>query len=196
MRRDHSRAEFEQFVADVTDGLLRTAFLVVWDLNVAEDLVQECLIKVARRWSRVQSMEHRNAYARRILINLALDDSPRRQRHRSELDQRNGGIVDLHPDEAAARQLGAVETTSALLDGLALLPPRQRAVLVLRYFEDLSESQVSETLGCSVGTVKSTASRGIERLRQSLETTRPSGRNLLPVPSTNGVNDNESANRI
>ena len=63
---------------------------------------------------------------------------------------------------------GAVDARAELLGALAVLPPRQRAVLVLRYFEDLSEAQVAQTLGCSVGTVKSTASRGLARLREAL----------------------------
>ena len=84
MKRDRAHEEFEQFVATCGNDLLRTGYLVVWDLGSAEDLVQECLFRVARRWPRVRSMEHPKAYARRVLINLALDDSRRRRRHHSE----------------------------------------------------------------------------------------------------------------
>ena len=84
MRRNDTREEFGRFVADSADELLRTGFLVVWDLAEAEDLVQECLFRVARRWPRVRSMEHPKAYARKILVNLALDGAKRRHRHRSE----------------------------------------------------------------------------------------------------------------
>ena len=71
-RTERSGAEFEQFVNDTSAALLRTAYLVAWDLTEAEDLVQECLLVLARRWPRVRSMEHPHAYARQVLINLAL----------------------------------------------------------------------------------------------------------------------------
>jgi RNA polymerase sigma-70 factor (sigma-E family) len=144
--------------------LLRTAYLVVWDIGEAEDLVQECLLRVARRWPRVRAMEHPVAYARKILINLALDGAGRRSRRRGELTVATDHNGDL-PDEDAA---GRFEARSELASALRRLPPRQRAVLVLRYFHDLSEAQVAETLGCSVGTVKSSASRGLDRLRAQM----------------------------
>ncbi|HUA69419.1 MAG TPA: sigma factor, partial [Solirubrobacteraceae bacterium] len=82
---DHRRADFDNFVAHNTDALLRTAYLIVWDLPEAEDLVQETLLKVAGRWHRVRRMEHPASYARRILVNLALSGSDRRNRRRREL---------------------------------------------------------------------------------------------------------------
>ncbi len=188
-RRDRTREEFERFVARSTVDLLRTAYLVVWDASAAEDLVQECLLRVARRWPRVRSMEHPTAYARRILVNLALDGATRRHRHRSELDRRDRPAVEEHHDEVAAKALGMVETTSELIDALGELAPRQRAVLALRYFEDLSEAQVAETLGCSVGTVKSTSWRALERLRHVLGPV-PNGPGTFHPPApfeTNGT---------
>jgi RNA polymerase sigma-70 factor (sigma-E family) len=181
-KRDGIREEFERFVADSADDLLRTGYLVVWDLAAAEDLVQECLFQIARRWPRVRAREYPKAYARRILVNLALDDSKRRRRHHSELDPADRLTVENRPDESSARALGMVETTSEILDGLGTLAPVQRAVLVLRYFEDLSEAQVAEVLGCSVGTVKSTSSRGLERLRQALSSTLPPNGHLDAPP--------------
>ena len=163
---DRRRAEFERFVAESTDPLLRAAYLVVGDLVEAEDLVQECLIKVAKRWPRVRSMDHPRAYARRVLINLALDRSGRRVRDRGQLelpDALNNGH-----DEDSARELAAVDSRSELEHALATLPPRQRAVLVLRYFEDLSEADTAAALQCSIGTVKSTASRALTRLQSTL----------------------------
>ena len=77
---DHRRADFDRFVSDNTDGLLRTAYLIVWDLPEAEDLVQETLLKVAKRWPRIRRTKHPVAYARRILVNLALDGAARRSR--------------------------------------------------------------------------------------------------------------------
>lgn len=167
-RTERRRAEFEQFVTDSSAALLRTAYLVVWDLTEAEDLVQECLLAVARRWPRVRGMEHPHAYARRMLINLALDGAPRRSRRRQELDADDPAIMAHLADDASSRALRDVDLRSELTDALGRLAPRQRAVLVLRYFEDLPESEVARLLGCSVGTVKSTASRGLARLQAAM----------------------------
>lgn len=168
-RRGRTRIEFERFVDGCAGELLRTGYLIVWDLAEAEDLVQETLLRVARRWPRVRGMDQPVAYARRILVNLAIDDAKRRSRRRGELEPPDGLPLQAHADEAAARALGALDARAELLGALAVLPPRQRAVLVLRYFEDLSEAQTAQTLNCSVGTVKSTASRGLTRLREALE---------------------------
>jgi RNA polymerase sigma-70 factor (sigma-E family) len=167
-RDDLRRAEFEQFVAGSTDSLLRTAYLVVGDVAESEDLVQECFVIVAKRWPRVRSMEHPRAYARRVLLNLALDGSARRSRRLLELDQSD--TLEERFDERSSGQLTAIDVRSELVAALAGLPPRQRAVLVLRYFEDLSESDTAAALQCSVGTVKSTASRALARLQSTLTT--------------------------
>ena len=127
--------------------------------------MQECLLKVARRWPRVRRMEHPLAYARRILLNLTLDAAARRTWRRGELERFTGTELADRADEQSARELGRVDTRSQLVAALATLPPRQRAVLVLRYFEDLPEAQVAASLGCSVGTVKSQASKGLASLR-------------------------------
>ena len=197
VRRDHTKDEFEQFVVGSADDLLRTGFLVVWDLAAAEDLVQECLWRVARRWPRVRSMDHPKAYAKRILVNLALDGARARNRHRSELDLRNGSLMEHRHDDGAAHSLGIVETTSELIDALGALAPRQRATLVLRYFEDLSEAEVARILGCSVGTVKSTTSRSLERLRQILASGRAGDLDLDTPPHADGkgANAHEPATR-
>ena len=156
-------ADFDNFVAAHVDDLLRTAYLIVWDEGEAEDLVQECLLKVARRWPRVHRMEQPQAYARRILVNLALDGARRRAQRRRELEA--GDATSLW----AVDPLQALETRAELLQALAQLHERQRAVLVLRYFNDLTEAQVADVLGCSPGTVKSSASRGLARLREALQ---------------------------
>ena len=166
-RAQRARADFDQFVAASGDALLRTAYLMVWDAAEAEDLVQDCLLTVARRWPRVRRMDHPHAYARRVLVNLALDGAQRRTRRRQELVGDETATLSA-VDEASARRLDAVGVRAELLQALSTLAPRQRAVLVLRYFEDLSEAQTAELLGCSVGTVKSTASRGLTRLQAAL----------------------------
>ncbi len=156
-------SEFDQFVAAHVDDLLRTACLIVWDEAEAEDLVQECLLKVARRWPRVRRMQQPRAYARRILVNLAIDGARGRARRRSELEPR------AEASPIAVDPLAALDTRAELLEALGRLSARQRAVLVLRYFNDLTEAQVADVLGCSPGTVKSSASRGLARLREALQ---------------------------
>jgi RNA polymerase sigma-70 factor (sigma-E family) len=155
--------EFDQFVATHVDDLLRTAYLIVWDDGEAEDIVQECLLKAARRWPRIRRMEQPRAYVRRMLVNLALDDARGRARRRTELEPGAlAGRIALDP-------LPAFDERTELLQALGELPERQRAVLVLRYFNDLTEAQVAEVLGCAPGTVKSSASRGLARLREALQ---------------------------
>jgi RNA polymerase sigma-70 factor (sigma-E family) len=161
-------SDFDEFVAANVDDLLQTAYLIVWDEAEAEDLVQECLMKVARRWPRVRRMEHPRAYARRILVNRALDGARGRARRRTELEPM------VQASATAVDPLAMIDTRAELLDALGRLPARQRAVLVLRYFNDLTEAQVADVLGCSPGTVKSSSSRGLARLREVLQ----------PVPLT------------
>jgi RNA polymerase sigma-70 factor (sigma-E family) len=165
------RIDFDRFVAETAESLLRSAYLITWDLSEAEDLVQECLFKVARRWPRVKKMGRPVAYARTVLIHFALEAGKRRSQRRSELGPEASGILEAHHDDAAVRILGRVETSTDLLGVLKELPPRQRAALVLRYFDDLSEAEVADVMGCSVGTVKSTTSRALGRLRREVEGT-------------------------
>jgi RNA polymerase sigma-70 factor (sigma-E family) len=168
-RQSQPRVEFDQFVAETAEPLLRSALLITWDFAEAEDLVQECLYRVARRWPRVRRMVHRTAYARTVLVHLALDEGKHRSRRRSELDSSAGIYLETHEDDAAVRVIGRVEASADLLRVIGKLPPRQRVALVLRYFEDLSEAEVADVMGCSIGTVKSTTSRGLDRLREEME---------------------------
>jgi RNA polymerase sigma factor (sigma-70 family) len=113
-------------------------------------------------------MEHPTAYARKILLKVALDGARRRGRHRSELA--GNSIVEMVDQRGSSvtGTIGMVETRSELVEGLKALAPRQRAVLVLRYLHDLPEAQVADILGCSVGTVKNTGFHALQRLRQAL----------------------------
>jgi RNA polymerase sigma-70 factor (sigma-E family) len=161
-----AQVEFERFVEASADRLLRAASVITWDLAEAEDLVQECLLRVARRWPRVRKMDHPTAYARTVLVHLALDEGKHRTRRRAELAEAAAAPLDQHQDDAAVGVLGRVEVSADLMQALGELPPRQRVALVLRYFEDLSEAQTAATLCCSVGTVKSQAAHGLARLRE------------------------------
>ena len=158
--------DFDRFVSESAESLLRSAHLITWDAAEAEDLVQDCLLKIARRWPRVRQMEQPLAYARRVLINLALDGGARRTRRRAELEHPEQRL-----DEPGADALAEFDARDELLEALGALTPRQRAVLVLRYFNDLTETEAAEVLGCSPGTVKSSASRGLARLREALSPT-------------------------
>ena len=169
LRAGAPQREFERFVTEWTDPLLRTAYLMARDLAEAEDLVQETLLRVARRWPRVRAMDHPVAYARRILVNLAIDGAERRARRTGELAMAGSQSTADLADSRAERDLRAVDAQEELLGALAGLPARQRAVIILRYWEDLPESEVAAILGCSAGTVKSTASRGLARLRDAVD---------------------------
>jgi RNA polymerase sigma-70 factor (sigma-E family) len=158
--------EFERFAAEVADPLLRTGFLMTGNAKDAEDLVQETLLKVARRWSRVRSMDHPAAYARRVLINLVLHDAERRTRQRTELQPHQAALETA--DEKAAQALREVDDLAEFRWALTRLPARQRAVLVLRYWADLPVAEVADALGCTEGTVTSTASRAAARLAEVL----------------------------
>lgn len=150
---------FREFVVSRQRGLLRSAWLLTGDWAAAEDLVQTSLLKVWPRWPRVVANGHEDAYVRRVVLNTYLS-SRRRAWHRER------PTADV-PEAEAADTLTGSELRPALLNGLAALPPRQRAVVVLRYFEDLSEAQCAEALGCAVGTVKSQTSKALATLRRN-----------------------------
>ncbi len=165
LRSSRADAEFERFAAVWTDGLIRTAYLMVGDRGDAEDIVQECMLRLARKWPRVRRMEYPGAYARRVMVSLVLDGRHQRARRTLELAA-TAPEAGLHDQPAAS-----LDARTDLIWALRGLSPRHRAVLVLRYFSDLPETEVAATLGCSVGTVKSSASRALTQLRLTLEET-------------------------
>jgi RNA polymerase sigma-70 factor (sigma-E family) len=183
-----ARRVFEHFVGESTSDLLRTAYLLTWNLAEAEDLLQEAFLRTARRWPAIKKMDHPHAYVRRIVVNLALAGAERRSRFAVELDARHDEHLELYSDPRPEEALGAIDTRSELLRMVATLPRRQRAVLVLRYFEDLSEAEIANCLGWPIGTVKSTAARALDRLQQSAEALRSSeaANRFEPVPRSKG----------
>jgi RNA polymerase sigma-70 factor (sigma-E family) len=150
----------DALVADRGGALLATATLLAGGPAAGEDLLQAALERVMRHWHRVSNEPE--IYLRRTIYHLAVDQW-RSRRRRPEVLGRTGAELDLavQPDGT-----DAVHLRLALIQGLAKLPPRQRAVLVLRYWEQLSEAEAADMLGCSLGTVKSSASRGLARLRE------------------------------
>lgn len=159
MGRTHE--DFDRFVEEACEPLLGAVYLIVRDVSGAEDIVQETLLRLARRWPRVRRMRHPSAYARRIAINLALDEHRARGREDAAL-KREGAAL----ERTVADGNGHVEQRADLIAALSALSPRARAVIVLRYYGDLSEAEVADALGCSVGTVKTTASRALDTLRK------------------------------
>jgi RNA polymerase sigma-70 factor (sigma-E family) len=146
----------ETLVAERGNALLASAVLLTGSRAAGEDLLQAALERLMRSWGRVN--EDRERYLRRTMYHLAVDQWRRRGR-RPE-------VFISHEPPSAADATDALDLRDALSGALAELPPRQRAVLVLRYWEQLSEAEAADVLGCSVGTVKSTASRGLSRLRE------------------------------
>jgi RNA polymerase sigma-70 factor (sigma-E family) len=181
-----AKRQFEGFAAAASDALLRTGYLMTGDGRDAEDLVQETFLRVARRWNRVRTMDHPAAYARRILINLVLQNAERRSRQKEELALPDAGSDAA--DQGAARALRHVDDLAEFRWALAQLTPRQRAVLVLRYWADLPVGEVADILGCSPGAVTGTASRAAGRLAEILTSReRPA-----TTPSTRQIMDGES----
>ncbi len=150
---------FEAFVSRCGDGLLRLAVVVASDVADGEDLYQECLRRVAARWDH---LDNPTAYCRQVIRNLAIDRGRQRQRRQEVVVHR----LPVVADRRAADALDATEVRAALFAALATLSAEQRVVVALRYLEDLGEAEVAEQLGLSVGTVKSTASRALARLRR------------------------------
>ncbi|MCR6031203.1 SigE family RNA polymerase sigma factor [Nocardioides sp. zg-579] len=153
---DTSRAGFEEFVVARRGALLRTAYLLTGSHEDAEDLVQVALVKVVPHWARIA--DRPEPYVRRVLARESVSRW-RRRRWRE--------VSTAEPPEVRALGDGAGEASDRdlLRSALAALPPRQRAVIVLRYYEDLTEQQTAEALGVAVGTVKSQAREGLARLR-------------------------------
>ena len=167
-------SESDAFVRLVTAHnreLLRAAWLLTGNWASAEDLLQTTLTKVWQNWDKVTKADEPLAYVRRILVNTHLKLASRRWR--AELPYAEP------PDLPAQDGMTGSDLRAALAKALAGLPPRQRAVVVLRYLCDLSEAQTAETLGCSIGTVKGQASRAMAILR-----TEPALAGLLDVEVT------------
>jgi len=152
---------FAEFVRDRSMALYRTAYLIAGDAHHAEDLLQSALERAYRRWRRIGAMDHPEAYVRRIIVNLATDRW-RGRRYVTELPLDEDVLGDRQLTDPAAR----VDLRHGLAAALRRLPVAMRTVLVLRYWEGLPEAEVAAELGCSLGTVKSQASRGLVRLRE------------------------------
>jgi RNA polymerase sigma-70 factor (sigma-E family) len=156
---ERARQDFTEFVAARSSQLIRLAYVLTGDQHAAEDLLQNTLVKAAAHWGRIHTAPE--AYVRRIMYREQVSWLRRRARRRETAMARV-------PEPATGDDAVSVEARLALRDALLALPPRRRAVLVLRYLEDLPESQVAEILGCSVGTVRSQNHKAVAQLRLAL----------------------------
>jgi RNA polymerase sigma-70 factor (sigma-E family) len=160
MTRDSRHDDLTAFLAVRGNALLRTAVLLAPGREAGEDLLQEALERLLRKWHRVDGDPE--AYLRRIMYNRAVDGWRIRARRKELLG---------HPMEAAvADHASGLDLRLALIGALELLTPRQRAAIVARYWEQLSEAETAAALGCSVSAVKSAVSRGLRTLRQAITT--------------------------
>jgi RNA polymerase sigma-70 factor (sigma-E family) len=160
---------FEEFAATRLPAIVRFAAVLTGDRSLAEDVVQEVLIRASARWQVIGGLDRRDAYIRKMIVNEYL--TWRRRSWRLVLSGA-GPAIDNRPVPDPATRFAERE---AIVAELAKLPRRQRAVIVLRYYEGLSDQEIAETLGCRAGTVRGYASRALAALR--VELTRP-----LPVP--------------
>lgn len=155
--RDEQDEQITVFVRARYPRLLRTAYLLCGDRGKAEDLVQTTLAKTVVAWPRLEHAEGIDRYVHRVMVNTFVSARRRRSWWERPLDRLR--------EERAADQFTQVEQRDVLRRALNALPARQRAAVVLRFYEDLSEQDTAGVLGCSVGTVKSLSSRGLHRLR-------------------------------
>jgi len=158
--RKEGAVTFDEFVRAEMGGLSRFAGALTGDRYLAEDVLSDALVKVARRWRRIGSLDDPAAYVRRVLVTTYLDDRRKVQRRRTEP---SGDIEML--DRPAADVAEAVVDRMEVARLLAALPPQQKAAVVLRYLLDESDEQIADTLGCSTGTVRSHLSRARTTLR-------------------------------
>ena len=153
--------DFVAFVSARWRSLYRLAWLLTGSDQTAEDVTQLALEKCYLKWGRIQRMDAPEAYVRRVVANTAISAS-RRSFLRHEVSRED-------PPEIASASFEDGSDSRALLWPLVCaLPPRQRAVVVLRFYEDLTEAQVAEELGCSIGTVKSQGHDAMQALRRGL----------------------------
>ncbi|HEV2372377.1 MAG TPA: SigE family RNA polymerase sigma factor [Streptosporangiaceae bacterium] len=175
MSRDDE--EFAEFARAFSPRLLHAAYLLTGNRHAAEDAAQTALVRTYAAWPRVRR-EDAFAYARRILVNHVTDRWRRRLREYASEEL---------PDLAAAGDMAEEVTLRQwLLSELASLTPRERAVVVMRYFFDLPEARVADELSVSIGTVKSTGSRALAKLRVSAEAATKTPSAAMPTTTDNG----------
>lgn len=160
MTKRRDVAMFSEFVELRSHALVRTAYLMVGDHHLAQDLVQEALVKTYMAWPRLRDHDRVEAYVRRTIVTTSISWRRRRAFHERPSD--------LLPEIPTTDHVDGVATHEILVGHLRMLPPRQRAAIVLRFYDDLSVAQTAEVMGCSPGSVKSHVSLGLAKLRERL----------------------------
>jgi RNA polymerase sigma-70 factor (sigma-E family) len=155
-----AREEFRDYVVRATPSLLRIGYLMTGNCSDAEDLVQTALAKTYLAWPRIRDRESVDGYVRRVMLNTRTSWW-RKSRHLTTTSFEDRAVEPREPRDAP----GDVDLHDALWTSLGSLSQRQRAAVVLRYYEDLTEPETAAVLGVSVGTVKSTVSRALCKLR-------------------------------
>ena len=164
--RKSDQDRFREFARAQAGLLRRSAYLLCGDWHLADDLAQQTLIKMHDAWPRIARRHQPVSYARKTLLRCWLDERRRPWRRSEKHDDKVPEPLDHDSDPA--RRHEHIATQNELLVALAAVPPRQRAVLVLRFFESLSVEETARALGCSTGTVKSQTARGLTALRASV----------------------------
>jgi len=165
--RQADEDRFREFARNQAGALRRSAFLLCGDWHLAEDLVQTTLLKLHGAWPRVTRRHQPVSYARKTLLNCWLDERRRPWRRTEQRDGTLPDSADPSADPVASHERAGLR--AELLAALATLPPRQRAVLVLRFFESLSVVETAEALGCSDGTVKSQTFKGLAAMKAAFD---------------------------
>lgn len=166
-------AEFRDFAAAQAPRLRRSAYLMCGDWTLAEDLMQTALVKIYLSWSRIAEPATLDSYARKVLVRTWLDESRRPWRRRERGTDRVPDVGDDRQDPALRAE--RAWDREVVRRGLDELPRKQRAAVVLRYFDELTVAEAARVLGCSAGTVKSQTARGLATLSELIA---PSGRTV------------------
>ena len=170
--RAEEEAEFSELAAAVSHRLRGMAYAVCGDRQLAEDAVQSVWVSAYRTWPRVRDVDHTEAYLRRMVVNQLMS-----WRRRKSWATTSARVVEpsraSHENEVVEQHL--------VWSAVGQLPPRQRAVIVLRYYEGMSEADIAETLGMRPGTVKSAASAATVRLRAMLPDTESVSEAIVPA---------------
>jgi RNA polymerase sigma-70 factor (sigma-E family) len=156
-----SESAFESFVRDRGPALHRYGYVLTGSAHDADDLVQEALIRLRGAWTRVERQNDPTGFVRTTMARLHISSWRRRRREWLTAIVPDRALPDVAPDQVAAS-----EADQIMWRALGALPPRQRAVIVLRFYEHLTDNEIAETLGVSKGTIRSQASRALDKLRQ------------------------------
>lgn len=155
---------FDEFVSARLGALVRYATVVTWDPHLAEDITQDVLVKAQARWSRIGRLDAPEQYVKRMVLNQFLSWRRRRAARTIPLSREMlDGVVPATPDHS----LG-LDERDALVRAIAKLPPKQRAAVALRFYEDLTDDQIADLLGCQAVTVRSHVSRALATLQHAL----------------------------